>query len=30
MHIDVTSAARPEQHRERYLLLEKASKSVSN
>jgi para-nitrobenzyl esterase len=26
MHIDVTSAARPEQHRERYLLLEKAGK----
>ncbi len=30
MHIDVTSAAKPEGHRERYLLLEKASKSVSN
>ena len=30
MHLDVTSAAKPEQHRERYLLLEKASKSVSN
>jgi para-nitrobenzyl esterase len=26
MHIDVTSAVKPEQHRERYLLLEKAAK----
>ncbi len=30
MHLDVTSAAKPEQHRERYLLLEKASKSINN
>jgi para-nitrobenzyl esterase len=29
MHLDVTSAAKPEQHRERYLLLEKA-KEVTN